>query len=151
MRFVFTVFRQFTKQNFELWKYRKCRQIWGLRPLHKSFPLNISSVNVTKSAAIPDLRNPTYFVRFNEEILMENFFFCALIFWSLCLINTLNAENVRQTQKMYVKRRKCQLRVTYIIFSSLQFLFFIFAEILVCATVFIMFFCGLGHLYWRNP
>ena len=94
MRFVFTVFRQFTKQNFEPWKYRKCRQLWGLRPLHKSFPLNISSVNVTKSAVIPDLRNPTYFVRFNEEILMENFFFCAVIFWSLCLINTLNAENV---------------------------------------------------------
>ena len=116
-----------------------------------SFPLRISSVNVTKSTVIPDLWNPAYFVRFNEETLMENFIFCEVIFWSLCLVLFFFYLSIN----LYVKRRKCQLRVTYTIFSSLQFLFFIFAEILVCATVFIIFFSAWLFPAWgfktKNP
>ena len=45
--------------------------------LHKkwSFPLRISSVNATKSAA----QFPTYLVTFTEEIPIENFIFCAVL------------------------------------------------------------------------
>ena len=45
--------------------------------LHKkwSFPLRISSVNATKSAA----QFPTDLVTFTEEIPIENFIFCAVL------------------------------------------------------------------------